>query len=104
MLKMPRVSIWLSLGSVIIILLLAGTAFAAEDLSAPPVETPGNISVDFKDADIQSVLRAIAAKGNVNIVWASDVTGAVTVKLSDVPWETALDVILKTHDLSLIHI
>lgn len=57
------------------------------------------ISLDFKEADLQSVLRALAQKGRVNIVTAKGVTGAVTIHLEEVPWDTALDVILKTADL-----
>jgi type IV pilus assembly protein PilQ len=54
--------------------------------------------IDLKDADIQSVLRILSIKGNVNIVAASDVTGNITVKLTNVSWQKALDVILKTYD------
>lgn len=60
-------------------------------------ETPGNITLDFKDADIRSVLKIISLKTGVNIVASPDVTGNVTIYLDDVPWEKALDVILKTY-------
>ncbi len=61
------------------------------------VSAPGNVTVDFKDADIQNVLRILAFKSGVNIVAGKDVTGNVTIRLVDVPWEKALDVILKTY-------
>ena len=61
------------------------------------VSSPGNVTVDFKDADIQNVLRILAFKSGVNIVAGKDVTGNVTIRLVDVPWEKALDVILKTY-------
>ena len=61
------------------------------------VTSPGNVTVDFKDADIQTVLRILAFKSGVNIVAGKDVTGNVTIRLVDVPWEKALDVILKTY-------
>lgn len=57
------------------------------------------ISLDFKEADLQIVLRALAQKGGVNIVTAKGVEGTVTIHLENVPWETALEVILKTADL-----
>jgi len=60
-------------------------------------EQEGNITLDFKDADIQSVLRILSEKGNVNIVCSKDVAGVVTMRLTDVPWQKALDVILKTY-------
>ncbi|MDD5618788.1 MAG: secretin and TonB N-terminal domain-containing protein, partial [Candidatus Omnitrophica bacterium] len=57
----------------------------------------GNITLDFKDADIRSVLKIIALKGGVNIVASPDVTGNVSVYLDNVNWEKALDVILNTY-------
>ena len=57
----------------------------------------GNISVDFKDADIQSVLRILSEKGGVNIISGKEVVGTVTIKLDNVPWEKALSIILKTN-------
>jgi type IV pilus assembly protein PilQ len=62
------------------------------------VETaPGNITMDFKDADINNVLRILSYKSGMNIVAGKDVTGLVTIRLTDVPWEKALDVILRTY-------
>ena len=61
------------------------------------VSSPGNVTVDFKDADIQNVLRILSIKSGVNIVAGKDVTGSVTIRLVDVPWEKALDVVLKTY-------
>jgi type IV pilus assembly protein PilQ len=56
-----------------------------------------NVTLDFKDADIRNVLKIIAYKSGVNIVTTSEVMGNVTIRLVDVPWEKALDVILKTY-------
>ena len=62
------------------------------------IETsPGNITMDFKDADINNVLRILSYKSGVNIVTGKDVQGLVTIRLTDVPWEKALDVILRTY-------
>ncbi|MDD5670099.1 MAG: secretin and TonB N-terminal domain-containing protein, partial [Candidatus Omnitrophica bacterium] len=55
------------------------------------------ITVDFNKADIQSVLRILALKGNVNIVAGPDVAGEVTIQLKDVYWEDAFDTIVKTY-------
>jgi len=60
-------------------------------------ESEGVITIDFKEADIQSVLRILAEKGNVNIVYSRDVVGAITMRLNEVPWQKAMDVILKTY-------
>ncbi|MFH0791057.1 MAG: secretin and TonB N-terminal domain-containing protein [Candidatus Omnitrophota bacterium] len=56
-----------------------------------------NVTLDFKDADIKNVLKIISLKSGVNIVAAPDVIGTVAIRLVDVPWERALDVILKTY-------
>jgi len=55
------------------------------------------ITVDFTNADIRDVLQIMALKGNVNIVAGPEVVGAVTIHLTDVPWESALDTIVRTY-------
>jgi type IV pilus secretin PilQ/predicted competence protein len=60
------------------------------------------ISLDLQDADIESALRIIAEVSNLNIVAGDGVTGKVTLKLVDVPWDQALDVILKSHGLDKV--
>ena len=57
----------------------------------------GTISVDFKEADIRQVLRVISLKSGVDIVAGPNVEGVVTIKLTNVPWEQALDTILRTY-------
>jgi len=59
--------------------------------------TASTVTLDFKEADINNVLKIIAMKSGVNIVSTPDVIGNVTIRLIDVPWERALDVILKTY-------
>jgi len=72
-----------------------------EPVSAPPPEAPvtapGNVSLDFRDADIRNVLRILSLKSKVNIVAGPEVEGTVTIRLEDVPWEKALDVVLRTY-------
>ncbi len=60
-------------------------------------QTSGNVTLDFKEADINNVLKIISYKSGVNIVTTPDVIGNVSVRLTDVPWEVALGVILKTY-------
>ncbi|UCG91709.1 MAG: AMIN domain-containing protein [candidate division WOR-3 bacterium] len=70
---------------------------------APPVPTPKPavtvtgrpISFDLEDADILTVLRALSEYAGVNIVAGKDVSGTVTVRLHNVPWRRALEIILK---------
>ncbi|HTL70433.1 MAG TPA: secretin N-terminal domain-containing protein [Candidatus Eisenbacteria bacterium] len=75
----------------------APAAPAADATSPTAATSPGNVTVDFKEADIQNVLRILSFKSGVNIVAGKDVTGVVTIRLVDVPWEKALDVVLKTY-------
>lgn len=60
-------------------------------------EYPENITLDFNQADIRNVLKIISLKAGINIVTTPEVMGSVTIRLVDVPWERALDVILKTY-------
>jgi type IV pilus assembly protein PilQ len=57
--------------------------------------------VDFnvKDIDIRNLLGAIAEISKKNIIVADDVRGSVTIKLRNVPWDQALDIILKSKGL-----
>ena len=69
----------------------------ASEAAESNLPAPGNVTFDFKDADITNVLKIISYKSGVNIVTTPDVIGNVSVRLSDVPWETAMDIILKTY-------
>ena len=60
------------------------------------------ISLDLQDTDIDNALRIIAEVSNLNIIASSDVQGKVTLRLIDVPWDQALDVILKTNGLDKV--
>ncbi len=62
-----------------------------------PAQKEGAVTLDFKDADIQNVLRVLAYKSGVNIVASKEVIGTITIRLVDVPWEQALAVILSTY-------
>ena len=75
---------------------------------APPPAEPAHhdatftgqrISLDFKDADIQNVLRVLADVSGLNIIATDDVKGKVTLHLNDVPWDQALDLVLRSNRL-----
>ena len=57
------------------------------------------ISMDFKDADLTNVFRIIAEVSNLNIITADDVKGKVSVRLVNVPWDQALDIVLRSKSL-----
>ncbi|MBI4666137.1 MAG: type IV pilus secretin PilQ [Nitrospinae bacterium] len=60
------------------------------------------ISLDFQKADIHNILRIIADVAGLNIITSEKVKGQVTMKLKNVPWDQALDVILKNNGLDKI--
>ena len=60
------------------------------------------IDLDFKDADIHNILRLLAEVGGVNIVTSDDVSGQVTIRMRNVPWDQALDVILQAKGLGMV--
>jgi type IV pilus assembly protein PilQ len=64
--------------------------------------TGKRISLDFQDADISSVLRLIADVSGLNMVVGEAVKARVTLKLLNVPWDQALDLILKLNNLGQI--
>jgi type IV pilus assembly protein PilQ len=69
-------------------------------LGGPSGEFRGQrISLDFKDADVQNVLRVLADVSGLNIIATDDVRGKVTLHLNDVPWDQALDLVLRSNRL-----
>ena len=60
------------------------------------------VSFDFMDADVRNVLRVLSDVSKKNIVIAEDVKGKVTIKLENVTYDEALDVILQSNDLARI--
>jgi type IV pilus secretin PilQ/predicted competence protein len=64
-----------------------------------PVYTGQRISLDFQQADLIDVLRLIAEVSGMNIITSPDVSGRVTTRMVNVPWDQALDTILKTFGL-----
>jgi type IV pilus assembly protein PilQ len=62
------------------------------------------ISLDFKEIDMGDVLRLIAEVSDLNVIAGEEVSGRVTIRLVDVPWDQALDVILLTKGLGFIRV
>jgi len=60
------------------------------------------IDLDFKDADIHNILRLLSEVGGVNVVTADNVGGTVTIRMRDVPWDQALDVVLQAKGLGMV--
>ena len=60
------------------------------------------ISLDLKDADVRDVLKAFARLYRFNLAIDTEVKGSVTVRLENVPWDQALDVILRMNGLAYV--
>jgi type IV pilus secretin PilQ/predicted competence protein len=57
------------------------------------------VSLDFEGVDLRAVLRTFSDVSGLNLVIDPDVQGTVDIKLTDVPWDQALDVILRGNQL-----
>ncbi|MFU8787500.1 MAG: type IV pilus secretin PilQ [Methylobacter sp.] len=57
------------------------------------------LSLNFQEIDIRSVIAILAEFTGQNVVAGDDVTGTITLKLDDVPWDEALDFIMMTKEL-----
>ena len=63
--------------------------------------TGAPMTMDFVNADVTNILRLIAEVSNLNIVWGPEVKGSVSMRLKDVPWDQALDLILDNNNLGM---
>jgi type IV pilus assembly protein PilQ len=79
---------------------IPSTAPAGEFRAPSEQEYTGRkISLDFKNADVHDVLRILADVSGLNIVATDDVKARVTLRLVEVPWDQALDVVLQANGL-----
>jgi type IV pilus secretin PilQ/predicted competence protein len=81
------------------------TAQATEQISTPRAERrfSGNpVSLDFQGADLRAVLRTFSEISSLNIVIDPAVQGTVDVALHEVPWDQALDIILRANKLGYL--
>jgi hypothetical protein len=78
----------------------------------PPISAPrpprykrykgGRITLDLVNADIRNILKLMGEVGKRNIVWGPEVKGTVSMRLKDVPWDQALDMVLEANDLGIL--
>ncbi|MFQ6614500.1 MAG: secretin and TonB N-terminal domain-containing protein, partial [Fidelibacterota bacterium] len=83
------------------LLILLGFGFSQGFGTANPQPTSGRskelLTMDFVNADLQGVLRLLAAQNNINLVVNEDISGTVTVHFVNVTLQGALDAILKSN-------
>jgi type IV pilus assembly protein PilQ len=70
-------------------------------LSQGPGFTGEKLSLNFQNIEVRALLQVIADFTNFNIVTSDSVTGAVTLRLKDVPWDQALDIVLQAKGLGM---
>jgi type IV pilus assembly protein PilQ len=88
----------------------APPAAAAQPAPQPPAAAgqPGGrftgapISIDFQDADLRSVLRTFAEISGLNMLIDTTIQGTVNISLRDIPWDQALDLILRANKLGYV--
>lgn len=68
-------------------------------LTQGPGYTGQKLSLNFQSIDIRSLLQVIADFTNFNVITSDSVNGTVTLRLQDVPWDQALDIILQAKNL-----
>jgi type IV pilus assembly protein PilQ len=77
--------------------------YAVTELATEEEQWTGElITLTLKDADIKDVLKTFSVLTDLNIVLDPSVGGSVTVELRDVPWDQALDLILKINGLDYV--
>jgi Antirepressor regulating drug resistance, predicted signal transduction N-terminal membrane component len=74
-------------------------AMVAKPSKATTTGSTEGISVDLKDADIRDLLKTFSQLANTAIVVDDDVSGHVTVQMTDIPWTKALDIVLRQNNL-----
>ena len=57
------------------------------------------LSLNFQDVEVRAILQVIADFTNLNIIASDSVSGNLTLRLKDVPWDQALDIVLQVHGL-----
>lgn len=68
---------------------------------SPRLYTGERISLDFQNAEIHNIIRIIGEVSGRNIIVSDAVSGRVTLKLKDVPWDQALDIVLAARNLGV---
>jgi type IV pilus assembly protein PilQ len=87
---------------------LSSRITVATQAQAPSITGPAQqqtfngepIDLDLKQADLGDFFRLISEISGLNVIVDQNVTGTTTVTLKDVPWDQALDIILRNHNLA----
>ena len=72
-----------------------------DKLSQGPVYSGQKLSLNFQNIEVRALLQVIADFTSFNVITSDSVSGAVTLRLQDVPWDQALDIILQSKGLGV---
>ncbi|UCD63534.1 MAG: hypothetical protein JSW34_12430 [Candidatus Zixiibacteriota bacterium] len=95
--KILKSPIWVPLLLFLAVTFIGTTAAQEEHDPSVPIA-----NLQYQSADIKSVFTFLADYGGVNVVIAPDVSGTVTIKLRDVQWRAAMDIIGRTYALAVV--
>lgn len=73
----------------------------ANKLTSGPGYAGEKLSLNFQNIEVRALLQVIADFTNFNVVTSDSVTGTVTLRLKDVPWDQALDIIMQAKNLGV---
>jgi type IV pilus assembly protein PilQ len=83
----------------LLLVILIVPALSFGQVSKKPI---AKVSFDFMDADIRNVLRVLTDISGKNIVLSDDVKGKITIKLDNVSWDEAMEIVIRNNDLAKI--
>jgi len=66
-----------------------------------PKYTGAKMTMDFSNAEVTNILRIIGEVSKLNLIWSPDVKGNVSMRLKNVPWDQALDLVLMNNNLGM---
>ena len=95
-----QVTSWKLVGYVLATLALAAPVWAQDEVTSDGTAPIKN--VEFQGSEIRAAMTFLADYGKVNVVVAPDVVGTVTIRLRDVNWRDAMDIIGRTYDLAIV--
>lgn len=79
--------------------MVAATRADDEAVKSEKIYSGQKVTFNYKDIDIRNALKLIAEMSDFNIIMSDDVKGVLTMRLVDVPWDQALDLILSARGL-----
>ena len=99
--KLPSTALGVRLRAIVVASLL-GMPLAAT--ATPPAEAPrasraATTTFNFQDIPVRSALQLIAEEGGFNLVVSDSVQGNITLRLTDVTWEQALEIVMRMKGL-----